>query len=195
MVKLDRHIRNKLAKYTIGIAGLGGLGSNVAVSLARIGIGKLILVDFDRVELSNLNRQYYFRRQIGMFKAQAIKENIQAIDESVEVDIHCVKLSPENTLEIFEEADLLVEALDHADIKSMFINEILQNTDKKVVAGSGLAGYGSNNLLKTKKVMDRLYICGDEDGSSDLFLAPRVCIVANQQANTVLRLCMGLEEV
>lgn len=195
VVKLDAVVRQRLSQFTIGIAGLGGLGSNVAVSLARIGIGKLVLVDFDRVEVSNLNRQYYFRRHIGMYKTDALREVLEAIDENVELKITNERLTEDNILKLFDEADILVEALDDAKVKSMFINEILLHTDKKIVAGSGLGGYDSNNRIKTRKVMNRLYICGDEDGSSELFLAPRVNIVAHQQANTVLRLCMGLEEV
>lgn len=195
MVKLDALIRERCAQYTVGIAGLGGLGSNVAVSLTRVGIGKLILVDFDQVEASNLNRQAYFRKHIGQNKTEAIREVIQAIDDKVELEIIHRKLNRENILPIFKDADIVVEALDHAQTKSMVIGEILRNTDKKIVAGSGIAGIGTNNNLKTRRVMKRLYICGDEEDQGDLFLSPRVNIVAHQQANTVLRLMMGLEEV
>lgn len=195
MVKLDALIRERCAQYTVGIAGLGGLGSNVAVSLTRVGIGKLILVDFDQVEASNLNRQAYFRKHIGQNKTEAIREVIQAIDDKVELEIIHRKLNRENILPIFKDADIVVEALDHAQTKSMIIGEILRNTDKKIVAGSGIAGIGTNNNLKTRRVMKRLYICGDEEDQGDLFLSPRVNIVAHQQANTVLRLMMGLEEV
>ncbi len=192
VVKLDSLVRQRCAQYTVGIEGLG---SNVAVSLARVGIGKLILVDFDQVELSNLNRQAYFKRHIGQYKTDALKEVIHAIDDGVSLEVVQEKLCEENILPIFDEADIVVEALDRAETKCMLINEILRKTDKNIVAGSGIAGFGTNNTLKTRRVMDRLYLCGDEQEQGELFLSPRVNIVAHQQANTVLRLIMGLEEV
>jgi sulfur carrier protein ThiS adenylyltransferase len=70
----DAEVRKRLIEFRIGIAGCGGLGSNCAVALSRVGIGRLILVDFDVVELSNLNRQYYFRDQIGLLKTEALTE-------------------------------------------------------------------------------------------------------------------------
>lgn len=191
---MDLEIREKLRGYTVGVAGLGGLGSNVAVSLARIGIGKLVLVDFDLVEKSNLNRQYYFKNQVGEKKTTALKQVIGNIDESIELETIDTKLNLDNTYEIFKKVDILVEALDDPAEKAMLINEILSKTDIKIVSGSGLAGYGSNNLLKTKRILNNLYICGD-GREGDLFLSPRVNIVAHQEANTVLRLILGLEEV
>jgi len=191
--------KDKIKNAKIGIAGLGGLGSNIAVSLARIGVGKLLLVDFDVVEFSNLNRQYYFLKHIGMYKADALEEVIRNINPEISLEIKKIKINEENVVELFEDVDILVEALDKPEEKAMLVNTFLKNfKDKKIVAASGISGYSSSNLIKTEKVLDNLYISGDGEfncDTKDLFLAPRVAIVANHQANMVLRLILGEEEV
>lgn len=190
----------KLKNAKIGIAGLGGLGSNVAVSLARIGVGNLVLIDFDIVEKSNLNRQYYFLKHVGMHKTEALKEIILNINPSVSLEIKTTKISKNNIIELFKDVDILVEALDDPKEKALLINIFLKNFEhKKIVAASGISGYSSSNSIKTKKVLKNLYVVGDENIKSNsdnkLFLAPRVAIVANHQANMVLRLILGKEEV
>lgn len=190
---------NKLKNVKVGIAGLGGLGSNVAVSLARIGVGSFVLVDFDVVELSNLNRQYYFLKHVGMYKTEALKDVLMNINPKISIELKRVKIKDENVVELFKDVDILVEALDDAEEKAMLVNSFLQNfKDKKMVAASGISGYSSSNSIKTKKVLDNLYIAGDgvaNDMEKDIFLAPRVSIVANHQANMVLRLILGKEDV
>ena len=152
---------DQLKKKTVGIAGCGGLGSNCAIALARIGIGKLIVVDFDVIVQSNLNRQYFFIDQIGMHKVDALKINILRVNTEVCVEKHCVKLSQENIPFIFKDCDIIVEAFDLAEMKKMLIETILcEMSEKYIVSGSGMAGWGNNNILKTINY-DKLYICGD----------------------------------
>lgn len=187
-------IKSKLRKSSVGIAGAGGLGSNVAVSLTRAGIGRLVIVDFDRVEKSNLTRQYYFRNQIGMLKVEALKETISRIDESVKVDIYNHKLSKTTMYKPFNNVDVIVEALDSAAIKTIFIEEIMQKLPNIPIVGcSGVAGYGHADRIITKK-LGKLYIVYDEkakDSTDDVLMAPRVILMANWQANIVLEILLG----
>jgi len=185
-----------LQKATIGIAGSGGLGSNVALSLVRSGIGNLIIADFDKIEASNLNRQQFFSDQIGMPKVIALLGNLSKISTFTNYQIHEIKLDEKNIPIIFKDADIMVEAFDKAVMKEMLIETWLTNfPEKPIIAASGLAGWGKNELLHTRKI-DNLYICGDEETAlQDNIspMAPRVGIVANMQANKVLELLLSGE--
>ncbi|EYE88660.1 thiamine biosynthesis protein ThiF [Fervidicella metallireducens AeB] len=199
---VSRHtpgIHEKLKKASVGIAGLGGLGSNVAVSLARIGVGKLILVDFDVVEPSNLNRQQYFIRHIGMKKTEALKEILKEINPFIKIETKDVYLDKSNVKSIFSDVDIIVEAFDNPKCKAEITTTVLtQMEDKIVVAASGMAGYFSNNTIVTKKVTDRFYLIGDDISEAKIgcgLMAPRVAIAANHQANTVMRLILGEMDV
>lgn len=187
-------IRSILRTKTIGIAGCGGLGSNCAVALARVGMGKLIICDFDIIVESNLNRQYFFYDQLGQKKATALKENINRINPSVNVEAHDIKLDPENIVELFSGCDIIVEAFDRADMKKMIIETVLgKMPDLPLVSGIGLSGWGNSNAIQMKQSGD-LYICGDgisEATEDNPPLAPRVGIAANMQANTVLEILLG----
>ena len=189
----DPGIIPALRSAVVGIAGAGGLGSNVAISLARVGIGKLIIADFDKIEPSNLNRQQYFINQIGMPKVIALLENLKQINPFSDYQVHEIKLNEKNVPVIFKEVDIMIEAFDRAEMKKTLIETWMQSfSDKPIIAASGLAGYGRNDLIHTKKI-DNLYICGDEqtelpEGISPM--APRVGIVANMQANMVLELLL-----
>jgi len=187
-------IKMKLQKSSVGIAGAGGLGSNVAVSLARAGFGSLVIVDFDSVEENNLTRQYYFCDQIGMIKVEALKQTIHRIDKSVNVDIFNYKLTKNTMDEPFHNVDVIVEALDNADIKTMFIEEVMQKLPNVPVVGcSGVAGYGHSDRIITKK-LGELYMVYDEkakDCNDDMLIAPRVILMANWQANIVLEIILG----
>lgn len=189
--KHDPEILPFIRRATVGIAGAGGLGSNVAVSLARTGIGKLIIADFDLIETSNLNRQQYFIEQIGEPKVKALLENLKKINPFSVYQIHHIKLDEKNITLIYKDVDIMVEAFDKAEMKKMLIETWLSHfPDKPVIAGSGLAGFGMNEKIHTKKT-GNLYICGDEE--TELTegitpIAPRVGIVANMQANLVLEL-------
>ncbi len=178
----------------VGIAGAGGLGSNCAVALARIGIGELVVVDFDRVDESNLNRQYYFVNQIGMKKVVALKDNINRLNPEVTVHAHDLTLDSENLVSTFKGCDVIVEAFDLAEMKEMIIETVQSKLpDIPLVVGLGLAGWGDNNSLKTRQI-GNLYICGDEKRETSGLLpplAPRVGVVANMQANQVMEILLG----
>jgi len=191
-------IHQKIRKSVVGIAGLGGLGSAVAIALARIGVGRLILVDFDVVEPSNLNRQQYFIHQIGMPKVEALQENLLKINPYVRVQTYNEKLDRKNVEKIFKEAEVVVEAFDRADEKAMLINTVSEKMpDKYIVAASGVAGYGENNEIKTVRFSSRIFIVGDHKTAAQPgvgLMAPRVGIVAHHQANVVLRVLLGEEK-
>jgi sulfur carrier protein ThiS adenylyltransferase len=192
--KHDPQVLAVLRESTVGIAGAGGLGSNVAISLARAGVGRLIVADFDRVEPSNLNRQQYFVRQIGRRKVLALRENLMAINPFAKYTVHAVRVTRANVGRIFGEAEILVEAFDKAATKRMLIDAWLSlHPDRPIVAASGLAGYGKNRKLHTRR-MGSLYLCGDEESECPKGIspmAPRVAIVANLQANTVVELLVN----
>ena len=176
---------------TVGIAGAGGLGSNIAVSLARAGVGRLIIADFDKIVPSNLNRQQYFIEQVGLRKVDALRANLKRINPFSEYVIHAVKVTRANAGRIFGESDVLIEAFDKAGAKRMLISAWLSlYPGKPIIAASGLAGYGKNRKLHTRR-MGSLYICGDEESQCPKGIspmAPRVAIVANMQANLAIEL-------
>lgn len=186
-----------LSKAVIGVAGLGGLGSNIALSLARVGVKKLVLADFDVVEPSNLNRQQYFVRHIGLKKTQALKELINDVNPFVEVETHDIFLDEKNVASVFGECEILCEAFDNVAGKAMILNEAGASLkDKKIIGASGMAGYFSSNLIKTIKFAKNVYLCGDLTNEAKIgqgLMAPRVAICANHEANLAIRLLMGLE--
>lgn len=194
--KHDPKILSILRNSVVGIAGAGGLGSNVAFSLARAGIGTLIIADFDKIEPSNLNRHQYFIEQIGRSKVEALLENLRKINPFSKYEIHNLEINDDNISEIFADAEILVEAFDMAEMKKMLIESWVSQFPKRpIIAASGVAGFGKNEKLHTRKI-GNLYICGDEDteveeGISPM--APRVGIVANMQANLVLELLLKTE--
>lgn len=197
---VSRHtpfVHEKLKEATVGIAGLGGLGSNTAVSLARLGIGKLVIADFDVVEPSNLNRQYYFTKNIGMKKTEALKTILEECNPFVEIETHDVFIDESNIKNIFQKVDIIVEAYDNPVCKATLVNTVLSKMkDKKIVSASGMAGYETANSIITRKVMNNFYLIGDmETGAEEGrgLMAPRVAVAANHEANTVLRLILGEE--
>ncbi len=187
----DPEILATLRRSTVGIAGAGGLGSNVALSLTRAGVGRLVIADHDRVEASNLNRQQYFVEQIGRKKVEALRENLIRVNPFADYLIHDVWITATNVEGIFGQAQVLVEAFDRAEAKQMLVDAWLTlHADRPIVAASGLAGFGKNRKLHTRRI-GSLFICGDEEsqcpeGVSPM--APRVAIVANMQANLVVEL-------
>jgi sulfur carrier protein ThiS adenylyltransferase len=191
----DVSVLAALRRATVGIAGAGGLGSNAALSLARAGVGRLILADFDKIEPSNLNRQQYLIEQIGRRKVLALRENLRLAAPFTAVMAHAVRITPGNVGKIFGAADILIEAFDKAEEKGMLINNWLRlYPNKPVIAASGLAGYGRNSSLRTRR-MGSLYICGDGDSEcapGESPMAPRVALVANMQANLAVELLMKL---
>jgi sulfur carrier protein ThiS adenylyltransferase len=198
MARHSPGVHEKIKRAIVGIAGLGGLGSTVAMALARIGVGTLILVDFDVVEPSNLNRQQYFIHQVGMPKVEALKENLLEINPYVKLQGFNEKLDSNNIDRIFQEADVVVEAFDRADQKAMLIDVISEKMpDKVIVAASGVAGYGDNNEIKTIRFSSKIFIVGDQKTAAQPgigLMAPRVGIAAHHQANLVLRILLGEEK-
>lgn len=190
-------ISKKLKKTRVCILGLGGLGSNVAVLLARSGIGSLKLVDFDTVEASNLNRQQYRISHIGMKKTEAMKSIIKEINPFVKVDILDIKVDRENIYSIVGDIEIVVEAFDRAETKAMILEELLTDKNKIVVSASGMAGLGSANEIVTRKIKDNFYLVGDNYSDYEEYLgimSTRVMICAAHQANVVLRLILGEEK-
>ena len=192
-------VHARLKQAVVGIAGVGGLGSAVAVALARVGIGRLVIADFDVVEPSNLNRQQYFVDQIGLLKVEALVENLKRINPYVTVESHPVILDPENIPAIFASCSIVVEAFDRAEMKGMLVNTVLgRMPEVTVIAASGLAGYGPNNTILTRRVAARLYLVGDEVSEAVPgrgLMAPRVGIAASHQANQVVRIVLGEDDV
>ena len=194
---LDLHKRFSCA--TVAVCGLGGLGSNIAIALARAGIGKLLLIDFDRVDITNLHRQQYKANQIGLYKADALAENLLEIAPYTEVKAVRAKITEENFVDFLKDADVVCEAFDNAESKAMLVNGVLEQLPGcYLVAASGMAGMDTPNTIKTRKVMKRFYLCGDEvsDAADTIGLvAPRVMLCAAHQAHTVLRILAGEYEV
>jgi len=190
----SERIKKKLRNSSVGIAGAGGLGSNAAIALARAGIGKLIIVDFDKVEASNLDRQYYFLDQIGKNKTEAMKENLEKINPMVTIEIYNKKLEKGSMEKPFKDVDVVIEALDNAETKTTFIEEILSKLpDKPLVAASGVAGYGHSDRIKTNRC-GNLYLCYDEKAKScdeDVLSAPRVALMANWEASLAIEIILG----
>ena len=189
-----RGVSKKIKETKVCILGLGGLGSNVAVLLARAGIGSLKLVDFDIVEANNLNRQQYRISHIGMKKTEAMKTIIKEINPFVEVETLDIKVDRKNIYSIIGDIEIVVEAFDSAETKAMTIEELLINKNKIVVSASGMAGLGSANEIVTKKIKDNFYLVGDNYSDYEEYLgimSTRVMLCAAHQANTVLRLILG----
>jgi len=187
-------ISKKLKKTRVCILGLGGLGSNVAVLLARSGIGSLKLVDFDTVETSNLNRQQYRISHIGMKKTEAIKIIIKEINPFVEIETLDIKVDRENIYSIVGNIEIVVEAFDRAETKAMTLEELLTNKNKIVVSASGMAGLGPANEIITRKIKDNFYLIGDNYSDYEEYsgiMSTRVMLCAAHQANIVLRLILG----
>lgn len=184
----------RLAAAHVAVAGLGGLGSHVAMELARTGIGHLHLVDFDVVEPSNLNRQLYFIRDLGCYKTEAMRAAICEVNPNVEVRIDTVRVTGSNIPELFARDRIVCEAFDLPEAKAMLVSTLLGSMPEiRVVSASGMAGYGRSNAIRTRKFNDRLYLCGDmESGLAPQrgLLGPRVSICAGHEANMIVELIL-----
>lgn len=199
---VSRHtpgIFNKLKNSKVGIAGVGGLGSNIALSLARIGVGTLKLVDFDVVEPSNLNRQQFFVDDIGKYKVDAMSEIINKVNPFIKVYKCKEFLNSENIERTFSDVDIIIEAFDNPESKAVLCNKVLIDMkDKYLIAGSGMAGYFSSNSIETRKIRSKFYVCGDGENAAKEgqgLMAPRVSICANHMANMAVRIICNKEDV
>ncbi len=188
-------LHERFSSAAVAICGLGGLGSNIAAALARAGIGKLLLIDFDRVDITNLHRQQYKADQIGRCKTDALAENLAEIAPYTEIRTVTAKITEENFAELLKDADIVCEAFDNAESKAMLVNGVLEKLPEcRLVAASGMAGMDTPNTIKTRKITKRFYLCGDEvsDVENTIGLvAPRVMLCAAHQAHTVLRILAG----
>lgn len=192
-------LQKKFSGARAAVCGLGGLGSNIALALARAGLGTLHLIDFDRVELSNLNRQQYSFSQLGLYKTEALRENILSAAPYCRVIIDTVRINENNFSNLLSMDGIICEALDRAEEKAMLVNNILEAfPDKYIIAATGMAGLGSSNSIRTRRISDRFYLCGDQSSDSEkglgLFSA-RAMLCAAHQANMVLRILAGEYEI
>jgi len=187
-------VHNVIKEAKIGIAGLGGLGSNIGAMLVRSGVSRLIIADFDTVDITNINRQNYYLDQLGKAKTDATEELLEKINPYLMVKKHNVKLDPSNIPDVFGECDVVCEAFDVPSEKAMFINTVLEKCPGvKIVSGSGMAGFGRSNEIRTERLFADLYICGDGidmEGVKGGLMSPRVNICAGHMANTVISLLM-----
>lgn len=192
-------LQKKFTAASVAICGLGGLGSNIAIMLARAGIGRLHLIDFDTVDLSNLNRQQYAVSQIGMPKTEALKETLSWIAPYCKIETDCVKITEENLPELLKNESIICEAFDAAENKAMLVNGVLSHfPEQYLIAASGMAGISSANSIRTRRITKHFYLCGDEVSDiadNTALVLSRVMICAAHQAHTVLRILAGADEV
>ena len=196
---LDRHTaatQDKLDAARVAICGCGG--STIAVALTRIGVGHLHLIDFDRVDMTNLNRQQYFLKDLGQYKTEALRSNLRQINPFIDITVDTVKVTDENVPTLFEHEDIICEAFDVPENKTMLVNAVLENLpSKKLVSASGMAGFRSSNLVSTRRVSKNFYFCGDGETApvpGAGLMAPRVGVVACHEANMITRLILGEED-
>ena len=193
--RIDLSLYEQFSNATVAICGLGGLGSHIAIALARAGVGKLILIDFDQVDMTNMHRQCYKVNQIGCNKTEALLENILEVAPYIDIEIINEKITEDNIVRLLKDADIVCEAFDDPSCKAMLVNGVLEKLpDCYVVAASGMAGMGSPNLIKTRKLTNRFYLCGDEvsDVKNTMGLvSSRVMLCAAHQAHTILRILAG----
>lgn len=188
-------LQNSFSAATVAICGLGGLGSNIAVALARAGVGKLILIDFDKVDISNLHRQQYKANQVGRYKTEALAENLREIAPYINLEAVTARLDEANCPELLSRADIVCEAFDAPQAKAMLTDSVLEKLPGCfLVAASGMAGMGSPNAIRTRRITKRFYLCGDETSEvseNNSLVAPRVMLCAAHQAQTALRILAG----
>lgn len=197
-IRHGEDLQNKISAARVAVCGLGGLGSNIAIALARAGVGHLHLIDFDRVDLTNLNRQQYAVGQLGQYKTDALRETLSLVSPYCDVTCDTVRVTEENLPDLLRNEDYICEAFDRAEAKAMLVSGVLEHfPEKYLVAGSGLAGLGSANTIQTRRVSKRFYLCGDGASDSSVGLglvASRVLVCAAHEANMILRLIAGETE-
>ena len=197
-IRHGEDLQNKISAARVAVCGLGGLGSNIAIALARAGVGHLHLIDFDRVDLTNLNRQQYAVGQLGQYKTDALRETLSLVSPYCDVTCDTIQVTKENLPDLLKTEDYICEAFDRAEAKAMLVSGVLEHFPEKYrVAASGLAGLGSANTIQTRRVSKRFYLCGDGTSDSSVGLglvASRVLVCAAHEANMILRLIAGETE-
>lgn len=198
-IRHGKELQQKFSGATVAVCGLGGLGSNISIALTRAGIGKLILIDYDRVDVTNLHRQQYKANQIGKFKTDALKENLLEINPFADIKTVTEKITEDNFQVLLQDADVICEAFDQAQAKAMLVNAVLEHLSGcYLVASSGMAGMESANAIRTRRITEKFYLCGDEKSDVENtigLVAPRVMLCASHQAHTVLRILAGHYEI
>ncbi|WP_269478077.1 sulfur carrier protein ThiS adenylyltransferase ThiF [Hominibacterium faecale] len=193
-LRFSPEVYEKLQEASVAIAGLGGLGSNIAVMLTRTGIGKLKLVDFDQVDLSNLNRQVYDIRHLGQLKTEALSQRLKELNPYIELELYSGRITEDNVWSVFRGCRYICEAFDGAEDKAMLAQQVLCGLPEAyLVSGSGMAGYGDADQIHTRKVNSRFFVCGDEcsDAAQGIgLMAPRVAVCAGHQANKIIQLIL-----
>ncbi|MFQ9933650.1 MAG: sulfur carrier protein ThiS adenylyltransferase ThiF [Lachnospiraceae bacterium] len=193
-----KYVQDRLAKAKVAVCGLGGLGSSIAIALARCGVGELHLIDFDRVDLSNINRQQYALCELGIEKPAAMEAEIRRFSPYIIIKQDFVKITEENVYELLKDDIYICEAFDAPEEKAMLTNAVLEKFPEKYLVGaSGMAGYETGNTIQTRKITSHYYLCGD--GVSEIkenagLMAPRVMICGAHQANTIIKLIIGDEK-
>ena len=200
MSKLRKSLRDKLGAENlkkieskrIGIAGCGGLGSNCAFNLVRCGFTKLKLIDFDIIDDTNLNRQFYFSDQVGRVKVEALAENLKRINKDIKLDLIQEKLEENNTEQLFSDCDIVVEAFDKSEYKGMIVSKLIKS-NKFIVSASGLCGVGNSDDIRVHRIKKNLVVIGDLESGVDklLPLSPRVNVAAAKQADVILEYVLG----
>ena len=195
---IERHgaaRQEKFSRGRVAICGLGGLGRRVAELLTRAGVGYLRLIDFDRLEATNLNRQWYFMEQLGRYKAEALADNLRRITPYAELDVHTVRITEDNLASLLADVDVIVEAFDNATCKAMLVNGVREQFPRcHLVAASGMAGFASANAMRVRRLSENFYLCGDGRSAADAgdgLYGARVNICSAQEALVVLQLLAG----
>ncbi|MBI4982094.1 MAG: sulfur carrier protein ThiS adenylyltransferase ThiF [Candidatus Omnitrophica bacterium] len=184
---------DKIQSTVVGIAGLGGLGSNCSACLVRSGFRKFILADFDKVELNNLNRQFYFLDQVGLNKTDCLKANLLRINPDLDITLVTQKISKDNAAVVFADCDVVVEAFDKVEYKCLMA-EVFLGSGKLFVSASGMAGWGNSDAIRIKKIKDSCFLVGDNCSEVAGLLppcAPRVTIAAAKEADVILSWVLG----
>ena len=190
-------VHAKVKRARVGVAGCGGLGSAVATALARLGVGAMLLVDFDIVEPSNLNRQQFFVDQLGELKTEALASNLARINPYVTGERRELRLTRENAAEVFDGCDVVAECFDDPAAKrDLAVAMRTGLPETPLVTVSGIAGYGPAEEIRVRRVLKNVWLVGDGETAARPgcgLLAPRVAVAAGMQANVILRILLGEE--
>ncbi len=189
--------QQKLLQSRVLIIGLGGLGSPVAMYLAAAGVGELVLVDFDRVDLSNLQRQIiHTSGSIGLPKVESARQTLTDINP--ECQIHCINQQLEGSAlaEQVTKADLVIDASDNFATR-FALNEASVATQTPLISGAAIRMEGQVSLF-TGIPGDPCYRClyGDaieveQTCSENGVLAPVVGIIGSIQATEAIKVLTG----
>ncbi len=193
--RIGAELAAKFRSASVSICGLGGLGSNIAIALARAGVGRLHLIDFDRVDLSNMNRQQYSVSQLGMYKTEALPQTLHSIAPYCTITTDCVRITEDNLFTLLQNDSIICEAFDDPACKAMLVNGVMEQLPHAfLVAASGMAGIESANTVITRRITPHFYLCGDgisDAGDNIGLVASRVMVCAAHQAHMVLRIIAG----